>query len=92
MDNETPAIRNQNAVRAVLRNEITWILFIFGLIWGAIATVILPLQKLQIQVTQVQEQLISEQDRYNLINNELKTVSDKQIQIDTTLQNHLNGK
>ena len=51
-------IQEKNAIRAVLRNEITWIIFIIGLIWGAVQTVILPLQSVQIGLAQVQSTLV----------------------------------
>jgi hypothetical protein len=50
--------RNQSAVRAVLRNEITWVLFILGSAWGIVVGVVLPLQSLQIQLAQVQAQIL----------------------------------
>jgi hypothetical protein len=50
--------RNQNAVRAVLRNELTWILFILGSAWGIVVGVVLPIQSMQIQLAQVQSQIL----------------------------------
>lgn len=52
--NDDTKSKEENAIRAVLRNEITWIVFIVGAIWGMVAGVVLPLQKLQLQVAQIQ--------------------------------------
>ena len=44
----------QSTVRSILRNEITWLFFIVSAIFGSVTTVILPLQKLQLQTEQIQ--------------------------------------
>lgn len=48
-----------NAIRTVLRSEITWVIFIIGTIWGGVTGIILPLQKVQIQLIQMQSQIAS---------------------------------
>ena len=53
--NNTP--QEENAVRAVLRNEITWIFFIICSIWGAVVWIILPIQALQIKQDQLTESI-----------------------------------
>lgn len=50
--------RAQSAIRAVLRNEFTWIIFIIGLVYGTVSTIILPLQELQINMKQMQVTLL----------------------------------
>jgi len=57
-DNPPISAKEQSAVRAVLRNEITWILFIIGSAWGIVVGVVLPIQALQIQLAQVQTQIL----------------------------------
>lgn len=47
-------MKEQNIVRTVLKNEITWIVMIVATIWGCVQTVILPIQSLQFQITQLQ--------------------------------------
>lgn len=47
----------RNTVQKIMRSEITWAIFIIGFLWGFVTTVVLPLQKLQIQVAQVQVDL-----------------------------------
>lgn len=54
--------KQQNIIRTAFRSELTWIVFILGLLWGAVQGIVMPLQKLQIQITTVQEQLISLDD------------------------------
>ena len=57
-ENITPnSPQEENAVRAVLRNEITWILFIVGSVWGAVVWIILPIQALQIKQDQLTESI-----------------------------------
>lgn len=47
-------MKEQNLVRTVLKNEITWVIFIIGTVFGAVRTVILPLQQLQYQISTLQ--------------------------------------
>lgn len=47
-------------MRQLLRNEVTWTIFIIGILWGAVAGVVLPIQKIQIQIAQIQEQMTSD--------------------------------
>jgi hypothetical protein len=51
--------KEENIVRNVLKNEITWIIFILGILWGAVQGIVLPLQKVQIQISTVQTQLLN---------------------------------
>ncbi len=50
-------VEESNAVRTILRSEITWLVSFIALIMGFVSTVVLPLQSLQIQLTAVQAQL-----------------------------------
>ena len=82
--------RNQNAVRAVLRNELTWILFILGAGWGIIVGVVLPIQALQIQVAAVQAQLQSERTTYDSMQQDLGVLKSQQAVTESKLDQHLN--
>lgn len=55
-----PEISGDNAVRRVLKHELTWIIFIVAMLWGFVTTVILPIKELQIQLTQVHKELASQ--------------------------------
>lgn len=48
---------NDNIVRSILRSEITWVVFLVGGIMAFVSTVILPLQKIQIDVANIQTTL-----------------------------------
>jgi hypothetical protein len=52
----------------------------------------LPLQKLQIQVTQVQEQLASEKERYTGIEMQLSALGTSQSVLQTKFDEHLKNK
>lgn len=54
----------ENIVRSVLKSEITWILFLVGGIMGFVTTVILPLQSIQMQISQIQKDLLEQRGLY----------------------------
>ena len=82
--------RNQGAIRAVLRNEITWIFFILGSAWGIVMGVVLPIQALQIQVAAVQAQLQSERTTYDNMQQDLGVLKSQQAVTESKLDQHLN--
>ena len=47
-------IQETNAIKAVLRNEITWLIFIVGTVVGTIYGIVIPLNTVQVQLAQVQ--------------------------------------
>lgn len=47
----------QNVVRMVLKNEITWIVFIIAAVFGCVKEVILPIQALQFQIASLQSDI-----------------------------------
>lgn len=49
--------KSESFIRAVLQNEITWLFLIITGVFGFVSTVVLPIQKLQLQVTQIQTDL-----------------------------------
>lgn len=59
--------QEQNAVRAVLRNELTWIVVIIGMVWGGVQGVVLPLQKLQVQLAQIQNDIVDYKKNYEKV-------------------------
>ena len=50
--------KQQNAVRTALRSEITWLISFIICLMGFVTTVIMPLQKVQIQLAQIQTDLV----------------------------------
>ena len=86
---EQASNRNQSAVRAVLRNEITWIIFIPGSAWGIVMGVVLPIQALQIQVAAVQAQLQSERTTYDNMQQDLGVLKSQQAVTQSELDQHL---
>jgi len=56
--------KQQNAVRTVLRSEITWLVSFVLFIMGFVTTVIMPLQKVQLQLAQIQIDVLSNRDIY----------------------------
>lgn len=55
----------ENSIRKVLRSEITVVIAIGLFLWGMVTTVVLPLQKLQIQVSQIQLDITTTNKKYD---------------------------
>lgn len=53
-----------NVFRAILRNELTWLFFIIAGVMGFVAQVILPLQRMSLQLTQIQIDLADTKKNY----------------------------
>ena len=55
MDNDSQMQRhNDNLVRAILKNEITWLFMIVGGVMAFVTMVILPIQRIQSQLVFIQ--------------------------------------
>lgn len=63
-------MKEEGSFRKILRSEVTWALFIIGIIWGCVQTVVLPLQKLQIQVSQIQLDIARNNKNYDDLSKE----------------------
>jgi hypothetical protein len=61
MDNNEQEI---GIVRQVLKSELTWLVFIVAGLWGFVAMVILPLQKIQFEITQMNVTLLEQKILY----------------------------
>lgn len=48
------SINQQNIIRTVLRNEITWVITFVGITIGFFNLVVIPLNRVQLQLTQIQ--------------------------------------
>lgn len=67
MEQETP--QEINAVRAVLRNEITWIVFIICSVWGAVVWIVLSIQALQLGQSEINVKIVQLQQSQENIQN-----------------------
>lgn len=47
--------REQNIVRQIMQSEITWIGMIIAGVWTAISTIIIPINTIQTQLVQIQQ-------------------------------------
>lgn len=56
------------------RNELTWFGMVIFAFWGVITSIVLPLQKLQIQMAQIQTQLKG----VDTLNTQVQQISTKQ--------------
>lgn len=66
--------KNQNAVRSVLRSEITWLISFIFCIMGFVTSVVMPLQKLQIQLAQIQSDLVINKSSYSQLEARLNKI------------------
>lgn len=48
-------MEQETTLRKVLQNEFTWILMILGAGWACVTTIIIPLNTIQTQVAQIQQ-------------------------------------
>jgi len=67
-------VEESNAVRTILRSEITWLISFIAIIMGFVSTVVLPLQSLQIQLTSVQSEVIKNGVRFDKLEERVSTV------------------
>lgn len=47
----------KDAVRSVLKSEITWLVFIVATMMGIVTTIVMPLQKVQLDISNIALQL-----------------------------------
>jgi hypothetical protein len=50
--------KNENIIRTVLKNEVTWLVFLGAGFWTIVQTVVLPIQEMQIVLAQVQKDIV----------------------------------
>ena len=79
---------SENFIRTVLRSEITWAVCLIGGVTSFFTMVVLPIQKLQIQISQVQDQIMSESNSFKDMSLSLQQVSSKQ-QVDESQINQI---
>lgn len=77
----------QTAIQKVLRNEITWVIMTGAFLWGVVTTVVLPLQKLQIQLAQVQLDLTTQNKKYDTLNTAVNALGNRTSVVESELNN-----
>lgn len=70
--------KEQSLFQQFFRNEITWLGMVVVGVWGFVATVVLPLQKLQIQVDQLQGEVASQIASNATLASQYQTISGQQ--------------
>lgn len=83
--------KEDSIIRTVFRNEFTWVISIIGFVWAFIVAVVLPIQKLQIQASQIQSQITAYSGSLNTITDEVQNIGTKQ-QVDETTLNYQQGE
>lgn len=56
--------KQQSTIRAILRNEITWVVTFVGITIGFFNMVVIPLNRVQLQLTQIQADLADTKNNY----------------------------
>ncbi len=74
-----------NVLRTFFRSEITWIISIIIAVWAFVTTVVLPIQKLQLNVENIQYQLASESKRYLDTENRVTNLEKNEAVVMSTL-------
>lgn len=74
-------------IQKAFRNEFVWIGMILTFLWFFVTTVVLPLQKLQIQVTQIQTDLTSQNKKYDALDKLVNNLSTRMSVVETRLDN-----
>ena len=73
------------AFRLLLKSEITWACFLVAGVMGFVTTVVLPIQKLQLQVTQIQVDMANTNISYLNFDERIKQLEINQSRIDSIL-------
>lgn len=74
-----------NVIQKVLRNEWVIISFVAGSLWFCVTTIVLPLQKLQIQVADIQADLKSQSKQYDALSNTLNATINRVTAVEVRL-------
>ena len=56
--------QQQSLVRSLLKNELTWLFMVIAAVMGFVSQVILPLQRMSLQLTQIQVDLADTKENY----------------------------
>lgn len=80
-------MNEENLIEKVLSNRITQMVFIGSILWGVITTIVLPLQKVQIQITQIQSDLTTQNKRYDVLSNAINLLTNRESVVESRLDN-----
>ena len=75
----------KNAIKAVLRNELTWVMFIVGAVWSSVVWIILPLQKVQLQQDDLRVTLKSIQESNDKVIEEHNTLGNRLTRVESEI-------
>lgn len=70
-------MKEELTIKKIMQNEFAQIVFFGSIFWGIITTVVLPLQRLQIQVAQVQLDLSAQNKKYDILNNSVNSLGNR---------------
>lgn len=59
--------KQSGIIRAVLRNEVTWVITFIGITIGFFNMVVLPLNRMQLQLTQIQSDVSKQGQNYETL-------------------------
>jgi hypothetical protein len=76
----------ENVIRSVLKNEITWLILISSSIFTLVYKVIIPINNTQLEVTQLSQQVASLQSYDSRITNNTDNIIVLQQQIKSVLK------
>lgn len=59
-------MKEESMFRTLLKNEVTWVVMIIAAVLGVVRTVIIPLNNMQIQLTQIQLDIAQSKSDFRL--------------------------
>jgi len=74
-------------IRKIMQNEFTWIVMIIASVMGFVSQVILPIQSMQIQLTQIQQIILETKQNYQIAMQEHQSLRSRVDIIETKLNN-----
>lgn len=65
--------------RDLLKNEVTWVILVATLVLGFVKTVVLPIQDVQLTVTQIKVELVKMQTQSDDLNRRMNTLEQQGV-------------
>ena len=90
MNNE----ETESVIRKVLKNDVSLLFSIIGVIWAFVAMVVLPIQKIQVQLAALQDQMASQNYQgimadHAAFKSQMQTMMTRQDKMQEKLDKHL---
>ena len=82
--------RDESFIKTVLRNEVTWVVFVVVGVMGFVSQVALPLQRMQIQLSQIQVDIGQSKSDYSATMTELILLRSRMDIMETEVRPLLN--